>query len=282
VTPEELAAIEAEVNAFLRQNDGVRVRLMDREAAIEAGAMALFGEKYGDEVRVVSMGREPDGRTTSVELCGGTHCSRTGDIALLKITGESAVAAGIRRIEALTGEAAYRHVRDEERLLGEVAETLRVPPPELPERVASLVTERRRLEQEISKLRQQLATGGAAPQAEAKEVGGLSYFARRFDDMPPQALRSLADEVVRQTPRSVVAFVSVRDGKGSLVVSVSKDLADSVNAVELVKAGVAELGGKGGGGRAEFAQGGGPEGVRAEAALAAIERGLAGHAAAAE
>ena len=148
---------------------------MDREAAIAAGAMALFGEKYGDEVRVVSMGREPDGRTTSIELCGGTHCARTGDIALFKITSESAVAAGIRRIEALTGEAAYRHVRDEERLLGETAEALKVTPQDLPERVVSLMTERRRLEQEISKLRQQLATGGAAEQAEAKEIAGIRF-----------------------------------------------------------------------------------------------------------
>ena len=139
VTPDELAAIEAEVNAFLRQNDGVTVRLMARDDAIGAGAMALFGEKYGDEVRVVRMGREPDGAHASVELCGGTHCARTGDIALFKITAESAVAAGIRRIEALTGEAAYQPVRDEERLLGEAAATLKVPPQELPERAPGLV-----------------------------------------------------------------------------------------------------------------------------------------------
>ena len=128
VTPDEQAAIEAEVNAYLRQNDEVTIRLMDREAAIGAGAMALFGEKYGDEVRVVRMGREPDGRTTSVELCGGTHVRRTGDIALFEITSESAVAAGIRRIEALTGEAAYRRVKDAERLLGEAAGALRIAP----------------------------------------------------------------------------------------------------------------------------------------------------------
>jgi len=282
VTPDELAAIEAEVNAFLRQNDGVRVRLMDREGAIAAGAMALFGEKYGDEVRVVSMGREPDGRTTSIELCGGTHCARTGDIALFKITSESAVAAGIRRIEALTGEAAYRHVQGEERLLGEIAETLRVPPSELPERAASLVAERRRLEQEISKLRQQLATGGAAAQAEAREVDGIRFAARQVEGVPARDLRGMVDAMQRQLGSGVAALISVSEGKAALVVKVSDDLKDSVSAVELVKAGVAELGGKGGGGRPDFAQGGGPDGSRAEAALAAIERGLAGHAEAAE
>jgi alanyl-tRNA synthetase len=282
VTQDELASIEAEVNLLLRQNDAVAIRLMDRDAAITAGAMALFGEKYGDEVRVVSMGREPDGRTTSIELCGGTHCVRTGDIALFKITGEAAVAAGIRRIEALTGEAAYRHVRDEERLLGATADALKVAPQDLPERVVSLVTERRRLEQEISKLRQQLATGGAARGAEAKDIGGIRYLAREVEGVPARDLRATADAMLRSLGSGVAAVVSVVDGKASLVVSVSAELKDAVNAVELVRVGVVELGGKGGGGRADFAQGGGPDGSRADAALAAIERGLAGHAAAAE
>jgi alanyl-tRNA synthetase len=311
VTPDELAAIETEVNAFLRQNAEVRVRLMDREAAIAAGAMALFGEKYGDEVRVVSMGREPDGRVpgsqgrppvvaperyASIELCGGTHCARTGDIALFKITGESAVAAGIRRIEALTGEAAYRHVRDEERLLGETAEALKVTPQDLPARVVSLQNERRRLEQELAKLRQKvvLAEGNAqAPRATAsgtatvgpplsKEVKGIVFAPRRVEGVPARDLRALADAIQHQIGSGVAAVVSVTEGKAALVVKVSDDLQGSVSAVDLVKAGVAELGGKGGGGRPDFAQGGGPDGSRAEAALAAIERGLAGHAAAAE
>jgi alanyl-tRNA synthetase len=282
VSPDELAAIEAEVNAFLRQNDEVRVRLMDREAAIGAGAMALFGEKYGDEVRVVSMGREPDGHTTSIELCGGTHCARTGDIALFKITSEAAVAAGIRRIEALTGEAAYRHVKGEERLLGATAQALKVTPQDLPERVVSLQNERRRLEQEISKLRQQLATGGAADRPEAKEIAGIRFAGRQVEDIPARDLRGMVDAMQRQIGSGVAAVVSVTEGKAALVVKVSDDLKGSLSAVELVKAGVAELGGKGGGGRPDFAQGGGPDGARAEAALAAIERGLAGHAAAAE
>jgi len=230
---------------------------------------------------VVSMGREPDGRTTSVELCGGTHCLRTGDIALFKITSESAVAAGIRRIEALTGEAAYRYVREEERLLGTVADALKATPQDLPERVLGLVNERRRLEQEVSKLRQQLATGGDSG-LESKDVAGVPFWAHQIRDVPAQALRGMADEVLKKAGTGVVAFLSVREGKASLVVSVSKDLTDRINAVELVKAGVAELGGKGGGGRPDFAQGGGPDGARGDAALAAIERGLAGHAAAAE
>jgi alanyl-tRNA synthetase len=228
------------------------------------------------------MGREPDGHTTSVELCGGTHCARTGDIALFKITGEAAVAAGIRRIEALTGEAAYRHVRDEERLLGATADALRVTPQDLPERVVNLMTERRRLEQEISKLRQQLASGGPARGAEAKDIGGIRYLAREVEGVPAKDLRGTADAMLRALGSGVAAVVSVVDGKASLVVSVSDDLKETVNAVELVKVAVAELGGEGGGGRADFAQGGGPDGSRAEAALAAIARGLAGHAAAAE
>jgi alanyl-tRNA synthetase len=297
VAPDELAAIEAEVNAFLRQNEAVAIRLMDRDAAIGAGAMALFGEKYGDEVRVVFMGREPDGRVpgfqgrppvvaperyASIELCGGTHCARTGDVALFKITGEAAVAAGIRRIDALTGEAAYRHVRDEERLLGATADALRVTPQDLPARVVSLVTERRRLEQEVSKLRQQLAAGGTGSGAEAKDIGGIRYLAREVEGVPAKDLRGTADAMLRALGSGVAAVVSVVDGKASLVVSVSDDLKEAVNAVELVKAGVAELGGKGGGGRPDFAQGGGPNGDRADDALEAIADALFANQAAAE
>jgi alanyl-tRNA synthetase len=282
VTPEERALIEAEVNGFLRQNAEARVRLMARDDAIAAGAMALFGEKYGDEVRVVSMGHEPDGRDSSVELCGGTHVARTGDIALFKIVSESGVAAGVRRIEALTGEAALAHVEEEERLLGEVAGTLKVPPQELPERISGLLAERRRLEQEVSKLRQQLATGGTAAQQDAKEVAGVAFAGRWVEGVPAKDLRGMADAIQRQIGSGVAAVVSVLDGKASLVVSVSQGLEEKISAIDLVRAGVAELGGKGGGGRPDFAQGGGPDGSRAEAALAAIERELAGEHAAAD
>jgi alanyl-tRNA synthetase len=254
---------------------------MDRDAAIGAGAMALFGEKYGDEVRVVSMGHEPDGHDTSVELCGGTHVRRTGDIALFKIVAEGAVAAGVRRIEALTGEAALEHVNAAERLLGEAAGALRVTPQELPERVSALLAERRQLEREVAQLRHQLATGGDSS-LERKEIGGIPFWGHSIGNVPAQALRGMADEVLRKAGTGVVAFVSVRDGKASLVVSVSENLVDRVDAVALVQAGVAALGGKGGGGRRDFAQGGGPDGDQADAALAAIARALEGHAAAAE
>ncbi|HEX3208396.1 MAG TPA: alanine--tRNA ligase, partial [Geminicoccaceae bacterium] len=281
VTAEELAAIEAEVNSFLRQNDEVAIRVMDREAAIEAGAMALFGEKYGDEVRVVRMGREPDGSTTSIELCGGSHVRRTGDIALFEILSESAVAAGIRRIEALTGEAAYRHIKREERLLGEAAAALRIAPDQLPQRVQALLGERRRLEQELSRVRQQQATAGGA-ELEPREIAGIRLFARALEDGPAQTLRGMADQVLKQAGSGVAALIGLQGGKASLVVSVSKDLTPRINAVELVRAGVAELGGKGGGGRPDFAQGGGPDGARAERALEVIAEALSAEQAAAE
>jgi alanyl-tRNA synthetase len=253
--------------------------------------MALFGEKYGDEVRVVRMGREPDGRTTSIELCGGTHCVRTGDIALFKITSESAVAAGIRRIDALTGEAAYQYFKDEERLLGEILGRLTVPPHDAPARITALLAERRRLERDLVEARKRVvsATGTAARKATVqgvgaarKRVGDITYEARTLEGVPAKELRGMADALAKEMGSGVAAIVSVVDGKAAVVVSVSEDLKGSVDAVELVRAGVAELGGKGGGGRADFAQGGGPDGSRAAAALAAIERGLASQPAPAE
>jgi alanyl-tRNA synthetase len=282
VSAAELAAIETEVNFFLRQNDATAIRLMDRDAAIGAGAMALFGEKYGDEVRVVSMGHEQGGHDTSVELCGGTHVRRTGDIALFKIVAEVAVAAGVRRIEALTGEAALEHVNAEERLLGEAASALRVTAQELPERVSALLAERRQLEREVAQLRQKLATGGAGQMPQVAQIRDMPFAGRRVLDVPAKQLRATADAILRQIGTGVVAVVSVVEGKAALVVSVSDDLKDNVDAVALVQAGVAALGGKGGGGRRDFAQGGGPDGDQADAALAAIARALEGHAAAAE
>jgi alanyl-tRNA synthetase len=271
LTGDELARIEAEVNAHLRANDEVAVRLMERDAAIRAGAMALFGEKYGDEVRVVSMGRE-NGGTYSTELCGGTHVRRTGDIALLKITLETSVAAGIRRIEGLTGEAALDWVGEEEAVLREAAQTLRVVPRELPERLRGLLEERRRLERELADTRRRLATGGE--EAVMRRVGELAFAGRTLEGVPAKELRGMADELCRQLGSGVAALVAVNEGKAAVVVSLTPDLTQRLSAVELVRLGVAELGGKGGGGRADFAQGGGPDGGRAEAALAAIERGL--------
>ncbi|MGH1480291.1 MAG: alanine--tRNA ligase [Geminicoccales bacterium] len=275
VTPEELAIVEDEVNFFLRQNSETSIRVMAQKDAIDSGAMALFGEKYGDEVRVVQMGREPDGRTTSVELCGGTHVGRTGDIALFKIQSEAAVAAGVRRIEALTGEAALKHVNDEERMLLNVAAAMKVKPKDLPARFLSLVEERRDLEREIQKLRQQLATGGGGDKEEAKEIGDIRFAAKKLDGIPAKELRGVADAVMKQLGSGVATVISTNDGKAALVVSVSDDLKDRFSAVDLVRIGVAELGGKGGGGRPDFAQGGGPNGNAADAAIGAIERDLA-------
>jgi alanyl-tRNA synthetase len=277
MTQDEIRAVEAEVNHYLRQNGEAKVRIMDREAAIESGAMALFGEKYGDEVRVVSMGEAEGGKTYSVELCGGTHVRRTGDIALFRITGEAAVASGIRRIEAVTGELAFEEVRREHELLAGLAQTLKVGPADLPARIEALVEERRRLEREAADLRRKLAMGGGAAAGDGfKQVGEIRFAARTLEGVPAKELRGTADAIKKELGSGVVALVSVNEGKAAVVVSVTDDLVGKVSAVDLVRRGVAAVGGSGGGGRADFAQGGGPEGAQAPAALAAIEAGLAG------
>ena len=278
LSAEELAAIEAEVNAFVRANEPVTVRLMSRDDAIASGAMALFGEKYGDEVRVVSMGTSPDGIAYSVELCGGTHARRTGDIALCKMLAESAVASGIRRVEALTGEAALDHVRAEEALLGEVAAAVKAAPADAPARIQALLEEKRKLEREVAELRQKLVTGsmGGSPGSGqgVKQLGRIRFAGRTLEGVPAKELRGTADAIRKDLGSGVVALVSVNDGKAAVVVSVSEDLIGSVDAVSLLQRGVAAVGGKGGGGRPDFAQGGGPDGAAAAAALAAIEAGL--------
>jgi len=281
----ELAWVETEVNARIRQNSPVVTRLMSPEEAVKKGAMALFGEKYGEEVRVVSMGADEAagerGGAYSVELCGGTHVRATGDIGLFKIVAESAVSAGVRRIEAVTGAAALAHVEAQERHLSQVAAALRVAPAEAAERVATLVEDRRRLERELAELRRKLATGaaqGAAPGTAApafEEVAGVRIAARRVDGVPAKELKDLADEIKKQIGSGVVALVSVaEDGKASLVVGVTADLAQRLDAVKLVRAGAAAIGGKGGGGRPEMAQAGGPDGGAADAALAAVRAAL--------
>lgn len=275
VTLEELALVEAEVNFFLRQNSETSIRVMDQKDAIDTGAMALFGEKYGDEVRVVQMGLEPDGKTTSIELCGGTHVDRTGDIAIFKILNESAVAAGVRRIEALTGEAALKHVNDEEKILLDTAAAMKVTPKDLPARFLSLVEEIRDLKRDNQKFRQQLATGGGGDTQDVKQVGDIRFAAKKLDGIPAKELRGVADAVLKQLGSGVATVISTNEGKAAIVVSVSPDLKDRINAVELVRSGVTELGGKGGGGRSDFAQGGGPDGQAADAAIGAIERNLA-------
>jgi alanyl-tRNA synthetase len=269
VTAEELAFAEAEVNARIRENAEVTTRLMTPEAAVAEGAMALFGEKYGDEVRVVAMGEGDDVRTAySIELCGGTHVRRTGDIGLFRISAESAVSAGIRRIEAVTGEAAEALVAVNDRRLMEVAGVLRTSPAEVPERVAALVEDRKRLERAVSELQKKLATGGGA--AAVEEIGGIRFAARNMGDVPARDLRGLAEAIGKQIESGVVALVSTAEGKASIVVGVSPDLITRLSAVDLVRAASTAVGGKGGGGRPDMAQAGGPDGEKAEAALNAV------------
>jgi alanyl-tRNA synthetase len=279
LTAEELRIVEDDVNAEIRANGPVVTKLMEPEAAIEAGAMALFGEKYGDEVRVVSMGDTIDGapRPFSVELCGGTHVGRTGDIGFFKIVAEGAVASGVRRIEAVTGKAALDYVETQDKLVAETAGLLKVAPADLPTRVQALLDDRRKLERELADLRKKLATGGAGAAApEVKEIGGVKFLGRVLEDVPAKDLKGMADEMKKQIESGVVALISVAEGKASLVVGATDDLKGKVDAVALVRAGSVAVGGKGGGGRPDMAQAGGPDGDKADEAMAAIEAALAG------
>ncbi|MGH7036150.1 MAG: DHHA1 domain-containing protein, partial [Stellaceae bacterium] len=277
-TPEDLQAVEAEVNTRIRENAEVGTRLMTPERAIEAGAMALFGEKYGDEVRVVSMGEDRDvdeTRPFSVELCGGTHVRRTGDIGFFKIVSESAVSSGVRRIEAVTGAAAEAYVDHEEHLLQDAANALRTSAAELPGRLAALLEERKKLERELSEARRAAATGGGAAKASSKDIAGIKFAGRAVENVPAKELKSLADDLKREVGSGVVALVASADGKASIVVGVTDDLVKRFNAVDLVRLGAEALGGKGGGGRPDMAQAGGPDPSRAPAALEAIEKAVA-------
>ena len=265
----DLAVVEAEVNARIRENSAVTTRLMTPDAAVQEGARALFGEKYGDEVRVIGMGAGEDGRSAySIELCGGTHVARTGDIGLFRIVGEGAVSAGVRRVEAVTGEAAMALLAESDRRLGEAAAALKVNPAELPERVAALVEDRRRLERQVAELQKKLATGGAGGAAE--DIGGIAFAARNVGEVAPKDLRGLAEAIARQQGGGVVALVSTAEGKASIVVAVAPDLTGRFSAVDLVRAAAAVVGGKGGGGRPDMAQAGGPDGARADAALETV------------
>jgi alanyl-tRNA synthetase len=272
---EDIAAVEEEVNCHIRENDEVTTRLMSPDEAIGAGAMALFGEKYGDEVRVLSMGRGDDS-SYSVELCGGTHVSALGDIQLLKIVSESAVAAGVRRIEALTGEAARMWLTERENRLREVAATLKASPDEVPARVAALLDDRRRLERELAEAKKALAMGGgrAAEAQGPEQVGGHGFIGQVLDGMDPKGLRGLVDEAKQRVGSGVVALVAVNDGRATVAVGVTDDLTASRNAVDLVRKAVETVGGQGGGGRPDMAQGGGPEGAKAAEALRAVREAL--------
>jgi alanyl-tRNA synthetase len=272
----EIERVEDIANDMVLQNSPVTTRLMAQDEAIESGARALFGEKYGDEVRVVAMGAaNGNAMGWSVELCGGTHVRRTGDIGLVSVVAESGVAAGVRRIEALTGTAARKAAHQ----LGEVAKTasaeLKVSLEELPARLAQVLDERRRLERELSEAKKKLAMGGGTRVGAAdgvRLIGDVKLLARAVSGVETKDLKSLADEGKKQVGSGIVAFVGVNEeGRASIVVGVTADLTQRFNAIDLVKKGAEALGGKGGGGRPDMAQAGGPDGSKADAALAAIE-----------
>jgi alanyl-tRNA synthetase len=277
LSPEDIAAVEAEVNRHIRENDAVTTRLMTPDDAIAAGAMALFGEKYGDEVRVLSMGQGDDA-PWSVELCGGTHVNALGDIGLFKIVGESAVSSGVRRIEALTGEAARLWLTAREDRLREAASLLKATPEEVPARLASLVEDRRRLERELAEAKKALALGGGTAKAEAtgpEQVAGVAFVGQVLDGLDPKALRGLVDEAKAKLGSGVAVMVATNDGRASVAVGVTDDLLARFSSVDLVKQAVAALGGQGGGGRPDMAQGGGPDAGKAAEAIAAVRGAIA-------
>src|SRR5579871_1647972 len=283
ITGAELERVEDIVNDMVLQNSPVTTRLMAVDEAIASGARALFGEKYGDEVRVVAMGETDraggNALGWSVELCGGTHVRRTGDIGLVSIVGESAVAAGVRRIEALTGHAARRNANRIVGLAKAGAAELKVQLEDLPDRIAALVDDRKRLEREVSDARRKLAMGGGgrAVGDGVRHVGDVKLLARAVSGIEIKDLKSLADDGKKQVGSGVVAIVGVTgDGKAGLVVGVTADLVGRFNAVDLVRRGAEALGGKGGGGRPDMAQAGGPDGAKAQAALDAIAAALGG------
>ncbi len=275
ISGDEIAEVETLVNGEVRGNSDVNTVLASPEEAVEQGALALFGEKYGDEVRVVSMGApREDGHPYSVELCGGTHVSRTGDIGFFKVVAEGAVAAGVRRIEAVTGSGALRYVQEQERAIRDAATLIKVAPAELSDRLGGLLEERKRLEKELAETRRAMAAGGAQGGPEVQEVNGIKFSARALDGVPAKDLRSMADDAKKSLGSGVVAIATAGDGKAALVVGVTKDLVDRFDAVSLVKEGAAALGGKGGGGRPDMAQAGGPNADAIADALKAVENAI--------
>jgi len=281
LSAEELAEVEDMANEIVLQNAPVSTRLMSVDDAIAEGAMALFGEKYGDEVRVVSMGTaasgEKAGKTYSLELCGGTHVRATGDIGLIRIVGESAVGAGVRRIEALTGVDARRYLTNQDEKLKALAASLKVQPDDVGNRVETLLDERRRLERELTEARKQLALGGAGSADEAEKIGDINLIAKVLSGVAAKDLKGMADTAKTNRDHTAVAFIAVaEDGKASIVVSLTEDLTQKFSAVDLVRAASEAVGGKGGGGRPDMAQAGGPDGANAEAAINAVRAALAG------
>ncbi|MBU8545010.1 MULTISPECIES: alanine--tRNA ligase [Roseomonadaceae] len=278
MTDEDLAWVETEVNARIRENAEVVTRLMTPDQAVAVGAMALFGEKYGDEVRVVSMGHDPQAverhGVYSLELCGGTHVKRTGDIGLFRIVSEGAVAAGIRRVEAVTGEAAMKLLEERDRQLSQAAAVLKARPAELADRISSLLEDRKKLEREVSDLRKKLATGGAA--AEVEQIAGLRVALRELGEMPPKDLKGVVEAILNSGTADVVAVVATAEGKASVFVGIGEAAKGKTDAVTLVRAASAAIGGKGGGGKPDMAQAGGPDAAKAGEALAAVRAALGG------
>lgn len=276
----ELAQVEAEVNEFVRQNSAVDTRIMTPDDARAIGAQALFGEKYGDEVRVVSMGalegsgKGGDGRTYSLELCGGTHVQRTGDIGAFVALGESASSAGVRRFEALTGQAALDHLRQQDARLAEVAAVLKAAPAEVVDRVKALADERRALQNEVAQLRRDLAMGGTAGGPVIREVGGVRLITQVLTGVSGKDLPSLIDEMKLKLGSGAVVLIADTGGKPAVAAGVTADLTGRISAVTLAKAAVEALGGKGGGGRPDMAQGGGADIALADAALKAVDAAL--------
>jgi len=285
---QQIDEIEDQVNAVIRQNGQVKTRLMTPDDAIDAGALALFGEKYGEEVRVLSMGRALDitaaddpGKPYSVELCGGTHVSRVGDISLFTIINEGAVGSGVRRVEALTGEAARQYLLARSDLVFDAASMLKTRPEEVPSRLAQILEDRRKLEREVEELRKKIALGGGEGAAGARDsvkcVNGHKILATQLENVPAKELRGMVDDGKKQIGSGVVAIVTVNDGKAALAVGVTDDLKGDLSAVDLVRVGAEALGGKGGGGRADMAQAGGPNGSQAQAALDDIVKAVERH-----
>jgi alanyl-tRNA synthetase len=266
-------------NEIIVQNSPVTTRLMSVDDARAEGAMALFGEKYGDEVRVVSMGTalhgEKANRPYSIELCGGTHVRATGDIGLVRIVSDSPVAAGVRRLEALTGEAARRYLDEQDRRVKAIAGALKVQPADALSRVEALMEERKKLERELTDARKKLAMGGGSSGSTAvsqvERVNGLGFLGKSVSGVAPKDLKSMADEGKKQVGSGVVVLVGETEGKASVVVGVTDDLTKRLSAVDLVRVAAAALGGQGGGGRPDMAQAGGPDAGKADEAIAAVK-----------
>ena len=280
INRDELAEVEEIANRVVQQNGPVMTRLMGVEEAKEAGAMALFGEKYGEEVRVVTMGEglsEQDGKTNySLELCGGIHVDRTGDIGLIKVSSESASSSGVRRIEALAGEAARRYFETRDQQLSQAAERLKVAPAKVGERVENLLEERKKLEQELAEARKKLALGGGGSNDgdEVETIGDCQFMSRVLDGINPKDLRGLMDDAKQKLKSGVIILIAVNEGKVGILVGVTADLTERYNAVDLVKLAAMAVGGKGGGGRPDMAQAGGPDGKAAPAAVEAVRDAL--------